>query len=336
MAALLLFGGCGGGGSSGNSANNAPTAYAQNVTVSEDTSLTVTLTGNDPDAGDTLQFTIVTDPTNGTLSGSAPNVAYTPDPDFAGSDAFTFKANDGIADSGIGTVSISVTDVFAWTNIRPYGGFVSSVAFHPVNAGEIWVSGDDSGGIYRSTDSGATWSLLSTPPDQSTYSLRFDALDPSNVYAPNHFGRGLLMTTDAGAAWTMQGSGLPTTDPGKRVYDLAVDPVDPSTLYICLDGGAIWTEITDTASLPVSDLALTDNALYIAYDIGSITRTTTFIQGDLVLLNDGFGSGVIESAAWTKIAVVGGSTVASDRLFVGSVTNGTTKWGFFASYDGGA
>jgi hypothetical protein len=47
----------------------------------------------------------------GTLSGSAPNLTYTPHADANGSDSFTFRANDGKADSNTATVSIAVNAV---------------------------------------------------------------------------------------------------------------------------------------------------------------------------------------------------------------------------------
>ena len=48
-------------------------------------------------------------PSNGTLTGSGPNRTYTPRSGFTGSDSFTFVANDGVADSNVATVSITVT-----------------------------------------------------------------------------------------------------------------------------------------------------------------------------------------------------------------------------------
>jgi hypothetical protein len=38
----------------------------------------------------------------------APDVTYTPNPGYSGTDTFTFKANDGTADSNIGTLAINV------------------------------------------------------------------------------------------------------------------------------------------------------------------------------------------------------------------------------------
>ncbi len=90
--------------------NDAPVANSQSVTVNEDSSVAITLTGSDVDA-DTLTFSVVGQPANGTLSGTPPNLTYTPRPDFNGTDSFTFKVNDGTTDSPPATVSITVTDV---------------------------------------------------------------------------------------------------------------------------------------------------------------------------------------------------------------------------------
>jgi VCBS repeat-containing protein len=91
-----------------NSVNDAPTAIPQNVTVQEDTPVNITLTGTDPD-GDALDYIIVTQPTNGTLTGTGPNVVYTPNSNFTGPDSFSFKVNDGTADSPVVTITLNVT-----------------------------------------------------------------------------------------------------------------------------------------------------------------------------------------------------------------------------------
>ncbi len=46
-------------------------------------------------------------PTHGALSGTAPNLTYTPTTGYSGADSFTFKANNG-TDSNMATVSITV------------------------------------------------------------------------------------------------------------------------------------------------------------------------------------------------------------------------------------
>ncbi|HEX8037628.1 MAG TPA: Ig-like domain-containing protein, partial [Chryseosolibacter sp.] len=91
--------------------NTPPVALDQTVNATEETAKQITLTGTDPE-NDPLSYTIVTPPANGTLSGSPPNVTYTPVADYAGPDSFTFEVNDGIFTSASpGTVTIDVANV---------------------------------------------------------------------------------------------------------------------------------------------------------------------------------------------------------------------------------
>jgi VCBS repeat-containing protein len=90
--------------------NDAPVADGQTVTVNEDGSVSITLTGSDADM-DPLTFSVTGGPMHGTLSGTAPNLTYTPNPDYNGTDSFTFTVNDGTVDSVAATVSITVNEV---------------------------------------------------------------------------------------------------------------------------------------------------------------------------------------------------------------------------------
>ncbi len=94
--------------------NHPPVAVNDSYSVNEGQTLTVAaITGvlaNDTDAdGDTLHAVLVTGPTHGNLTlNDDGSISYIPSVDFAGSDAFTYKANDGKADSNIATATISV------------------------------------------------------------------------------------------------------------------------------------------------------------------------------------------------------------------------------------
>ena len=90
--------------------DNPPTADDQTVTTDEDTPTTITLTGGDID-GDPFSFRVATDPAHGSLSGTAPNLTYTPNDDYDGSDSFTFVTNDGALDSDPATVTITIDPV---------------------------------------------------------------------------------------------------------------------------------------------------------------------------------------------------------------------------------
>jgi hypothetical protein len=91
----------------GGQTNTTPAAQNQSVATTMDTPVGVKLTATDAD-NDPLIYAVVSRPANGTLSGTAPNLTYTPKAGFTGSDAFTFKANHGKQDSATATVSINV------------------------------------------------------------------------------------------------------------------------------------------------------------------------------------------------------------------------------------
>lgn len=90
--------------------NAAPTATSFSVTVKEDTATPIVLKGTDAN-NDALTYNVVTAPVNGTISGTAPNLTYTPKKDYSGTDSFTFTVNDGKLTSGAAKVSITVQAV---------------------------------------------------------------------------------------------------------------------------------------------------------------------------------------------------------------------------------
>src|SRR5206468_2322618 len=95
-------------------ANDAPLALNDSYTTAEDTILNVAAPGvlaNDSDAdGDSLSAVLVSQPSHGTLTlNGNGSFSYTSAANYNGTDSFTYKANDGQADSGIATVSITIT-----------------------------------------------------------------------------------------------------------------------------------------------------------------------------------------------------------------------------------
>ena len=113
--ALTLLAACGGGSGSdpvsSGLTNAAPTADAQSVELDEDSSVDIVLTGSDPD-GEVVSYNVTEQPQHGSLSGSAPELTYTPDANFDESDSFEFSVTDNEgAVSSEATVSITVHPV---------------------------------------------------------------------------------------------------------------------------------------------------------------------------------------------------------------------------------
>lgn len=109
-------------------ANTAPEALNQYATTTQGVATSTTLTGTDTDgaSGDLLYFSISTFPTNGTLmcagapctqyeefgstliGGVSPEVTYTPNANFVGSDKYDFTVSDGKLENDA-TIFITVT-----------------------------------------------------------------------------------------------------------------------------------------------------------------------------------------------------------------------------------
>jgi len=93
------------------SVNDAPVATVQFLTLDEDTTLTLSLSGTDIE-DDTLIYSITESTSNGKLEQSSENSwSYTPDTHFNGADSFKFKVNDGELDSEPVEVSLTITPI---------------------------------------------------------------------------------------------------------------------------------------------------------------------------------------------------------------------------------
>src|SRR5579871_5798414 len=93
-------------------------ADAQTVTAEYNTPTAFVLTGSDSTPGGpyTLTFTIQTSPTQGTLSGTAPNLVYTPTGLPSSTDSFTFFVSDTNGASTLATVTLNVVPALPVAN----------------------------------------------------------------------------------------------------------------------------------------------------------------------------------------------------------------------------
>lgn len=169
--------------------NDAPVANGQAVTTSEDTAAAISLVVTDVD-GDALAYIVVTSPSNGTLTGTASHLIYTPDANYHGSDSFTFHVNDGTVDSNLATVTITVDAVNdapvangqAVTTSEDTAAAISLVATDVDSDTLAYVIGSPSHG----TLTGIAPNLIYTPDanfhgnDSFTYKVHDGAVD-SNV-----------------------------------------------------------------------------------------------------------------------------------------------------------
>jgi RHS repeat-associated protein len=148
--------------------NDAPSAASQQRITPEDTPLEITLSGADVD-GDSLSYIEVTSPAHGSLSGTPPNLIYTPAPNFNENDSFTFRVNDGSASSAPATIAITVQPV----NDLPLAG-AQELETDEETPLPVTLSASDA-------DGDSLTYLITTPPQHGTLA----GIPPNLVYTPS-------------------------------------------------------------------------------------------------------------------------------------------------------
>ncbi|MGA9768716.1 MAG: hypothetical protein WBV94_06735 [Blastocatellia bacterium] len=143
-------------------------------------------------------------------------------------------------------------------------GRINAVAVSPANS-QIVLAGSSTGGIWRSTDSGASFAPVSDEQaDLAVGSLAFSKSNASIVYAGmgdtklGYLGSGVLKSTNEGRTWNrVSNNTLPSpgtiskievnpTNPNRvfvaQFSKLSDDKITSSGLYVSTDGGVNWSK----------------------------------------------------------------------------------------------
>jgi photosystem II stability/assembly factor-like uncharacterized protein len=136
-------------------------------------------------------------------------------------------------------------------------------------------------GVLKTTNAGATWSLVGTGILRKTVdALAVDPRNPGVVYAGT-WGAGVYKTSDGGATWWHSSVGL---NPEAVIADLVIDPTNSAVLYAAdqlsgvfrsVDGGRRWERITNGLRMRrVNALAVSrdGNTLYATTEGGGVYR----------------------------------------------------------------
>ena len=218
---------------------------ATNSSVATTTSAPVggTLTATDANPGDTLTYSIVTNGTHGTavitdaLTGA---FAYTPSTSAAAVDTFTFKANDGTADSNVATVSVTITGLVGHWEMD--GGVTDSAA-PPNDATAIASPTYVAGKIGQAISLNGT-SQYATVPDSTDLDIT-GAITMAAWVKPTAVGTQDLIAKEISAV--ANGYQLSLSSAGKvfvRLNNAVASRVDSATSYPT-DGNS-WIHVAAT------------------------------------------------------------------------------------------
>gem|GEM_PF-734376 len=142
----------------------------------------------------------------------------------------------------------------SWTSVNPSGlfynltgssyisGRTNSIAFDPADPTIIYIAAAG-GGVWRSTDDGANWNVLTDnlfslacgaiATDPSTSDIVYLGTGELNYSGDSYYGNGFFKTTDGGTTWIR----LYDTFIGKYYSQIVVDPSNTSIVYVASDRG---------------------------------------------------------------------------------------------------
>lgn len=104
--------------------------------------------------------------------------------------------NPNIVYAAEGRIYKSIDGGQSWNTVwDDYSSGITGLAIDPFNSNIVYASGNQ--GIYKSSDHGENWALISGSPIVSAPTLITDPVRPNTIYG------GVYRSTDSGASWQL-------------------------------------------------------------------------------------------------------------------------------------
>jgi PKD repeat protein len=323
-----------------------PTAQPSTAVVQENAAAQLPLSATDPDPGQQLTFSIVTQPAHGTVTtdGTA-SATYTPNADYAGPDSFTFRTYDGWLNSNVATVTLKV-------NAPPVvdaGADVTTQWGVPVTLNGTATDPDgDSNALVASWDfgdgsTGTTLQATHAYAEPGTYTAQLTVTDADKGVASD-----TTTVTVGPRASSLTVKTKPTLDVSTAMVAAQLgDAVDAQSARLkghdvtFAAGGANCTASTNatgdaSCTLPAAALALGPSTVAVRFDGDKLYSASTAAgqvviygtpTGGLFAVGDRSATGAVtfwSPAWWLSNTLSGGSAPAGFKGFVQPAGTGWT------------
>ena len=143
----------------------------------------------------------------------------------------------------------------SWTSLGPFSagifpgrlpgqGRVNAVAVDP-NDENTWYVGAPAGGIWKSTDAGASWvNLFDNFLQIGVSGIAIDPNDSDTIYiatgdddAGDSFGIGVFKSTDGGSTWNETGLNPGNSTVNTRMNEIVIDPTNSNIIWVGTSSG---------------------------------------------------------------------------------------------------
>jgi hypothetical protein len=200
---------------------------------------------------------------------------------------FTFNSNTTITNTAL-TLRSAVTD----SNLFGVSSDLSD------NVSTAWISVGEAGAIIRSTNSGTSWTTITSPTQQNLYGVVGYGGDATKRFAAVGDNATIIMSSDAGLTWTAATVPAPTDGITRNLYSVAFNPnggtggagiwvaVGEGIIYKCDKTSTTWTIAYQAAGTVTSQLQrlvffgsnanVYDNTAVPTYGIGNALVNYTY------------------------------------------------------------
>ena len=175
-------------------------------------------------------------------------------------------------------ISLKGKELFGNMNARHIGpalmsGRINDIEMHPTDARTLY-AGTAGGGVWKSSDGGATFSPIFDEYAQSIGAVAVDPNDPDKTiwvgtgetWTRNSvsIGDGLFRTTDGGRNWKE----IPGFENSERIASVEINPSNSNEVYVGVLG-ALWSDSEDRGVYKIIFSSPEDKTVYLKVSIRS-------------------------------------------------------------------
>ena len=203
------------------------------------------------------------------------------------------------------------------TNGLPPNVGITSLIVDPKDS-SIMFAGTIGNGVFRSQDSGATWSQVGAPAIASVSAMAIDPVSPSNLFLSQHESTDIWVSTDGGSTWAEDGS----AGSSGIVTALAADPSNPGIILAVTGGGLSKGGIHTPEFVPVFLSGFAGDGAFQSIATSPVAPGIILLGGQRAILESG-----VDGQVWgqSKLTDALSVAIASKSVFYAGTADGILK-----------